>query len=338
VTTRAWVTALALCATACQGSRVAVTEENDLLSRGTATDRDYTQGARVEVARPLAAASAPERALFATFDRIPLLLPAAVAGQPAAGALTWSLRQRIFTPENLETDQYQPDDRPYAGLLDFTVARTRVWLDPDPSTRRDRLQRVSLSAGAMGSASLARDTQIGYHDGIGEPRPNGWRHQVPTEATLGLEVLSRQRFFFATLQPGRAGGFEFDAALERDLRLGNADTSLGTAFLLRLGAHLPRAEGLFPHGTAIDPVSSAWIYLRAGARGVFWDATLDGALFADSPSVERENVVGTAELGGVLLLRGFAVSYGIVISTPQFEGQGRVPTYGRLVVGPTSLW
>lgn len=329
---------LALLGAGCGGGRLALVEDNDLFSGGTTRDRDYSQGARIEYTRAPALAADWERRLLVALEPLQWTRPDADDPRQRAAAHTWFLRQRIFTPGELESSAYQPDDRPYAGWLELGLARTDLWLDADDTRRRDRLERLSLTVGTTGSASLARETQIGYHNWIDEPRPNGWRNQIPDEPTLGIESLTRTRWLFLDSDPARDGAFEFDSSWEADWRLGNGETSAGAGLLLRLGADLPRAEGLETDGPWQDPDGSGFVFLRLGGRGVLWDVTLDGTLFSGGPSIEREPWLLGAELGIVALWRGFAIGYSFFASTRQFEGQDDIPTYGRITVGFAGLW
>lgn len=335
---RLLVLTLALLAPGCGAGRFALVEDNDLFSGGTTRDRDYSQGARIEYSRAPALAADWERQLLIALEPLQWTRPDAGDPRQRAAAHTWFVRQRIFTPGELESPAYQPDDRPYAGWLELGLVRTDLWLDADPTRRHDRWERLGLTAGTTGPASLARETQIGYHDWIDQPRPNGWRHQIANEPTLGLEALTRTRWLFWDSSPEREGSFELDSSWEADWRLGNGETSAGGGVLLRLGADLPRAEGLWTDGAWQDPDGSGFVFLKFSGRGVLWDATLDGPLFASGPSIEREPWLLLAEVGVVALWRGFAVGYTYVASTRQFDGQDDIPTYGRITVGFAGLW
>lgn len=329
---------LALLLVGCGAGQIAVVVDNDLFGGADERDRDYSQGARVEFSRPPAVAPDWERRLLGALEPLQWTRPEPGDGRQRASAHTWFVRQRIFTPGRLSDPEYQEDDRPYTGWLELGLVRTDLWLDADPARRRDRLERLTLTAGTTGSASLAREVQIRYHDWIDEPRPNGWRHQVPGEPTLGLEALTRTRWLFWDSAPGRDGGLEFDSSWEADWRLGNGDTSAGGGLLLRLGADLPRAEGLWTDGPWQDPNGSGFAFLRVGGRGVLRDITLDGTLFSGGPSIEREPWLLDAEIGLVALWQGFAIGYSFFASTRQFEGQEDIPTYGRITVGFAGIW
>lgn len=330
--------AAALLATGCGAGRVGVVLDNDLYGRVTERDRDYSQGARVEFSRAPALASDGERRVLGALEVLQLTRPDEDDERQRASLHTWFLRQRIYTPGRLASSEYDEDDRPYAGWLDVGLFRTDMWLDPDDGRRRDRLERIGVTVGVTGSPSLAREVQIPYHEWINEPRPNGWRHQIPDEPTLGVEALTRSRWLFLDSDPGREGAFEFDSSWEADWRLGNGETSAGAGLLMRFGADLPRAEGLETDGPWQDPDGSGFFFLRLGGRGVLWDATLDGTLFSGGPSIEREPWLLGAEFGLVALWRGFAIGYSFFASTRQFEGQDDIPTYGRISLGFAGLW
>ena len=96
-----------------QGRAVSVTVENDALLD---TDRYYTNGIRFEFARELSPG-----------DQFARRVAAKVFGPSEDAEIleSFALGQTIFTPEDVLTDVYLPDQRPYAGFLffDYTINR-----------------------------------------------------------------------------------------------------------------------------------------------------------------------------------------------------------------------
>jgi hypothetical protein len=108
---------------------------------------------------------------FKRFEYLP-------AKDDAVGATTAMLHGTAFTPVDLRSTSIVQGDRPYAFLLGWTVARTRV--DKDST----RAWTTETTIGTIGSP-LGHWVQSGIHAAVRSltkedhpPNPSGWRHQV----------------------------------------------------------------------------------------------------------------------------------------------------------------
>ncbi|MCA8964662.1 MAG: lipid A deacylase LpxR family protein [Planctomycetes bacterium] len=214
-----------------------------------------------------------------------------------AGGLTWlplraprisgtatefSLRQQMFTPEDIQAPQLLVDDRPYAGWLYLEMRHQILALGEDRT--HDMLDSWFVQAGVVGPSSLAEDTQTEIHRWVDAPRPQGWSNQLHDEPGLVVGFRRDFRSFHDVRWPF---GLESDFEGHYAAHLGNVDTSLHIGAQVRLGWDLPRH-----FGTAIDTRQRADLvpfYMTAGVSGrnVLRNVFLDGNTFRGSHSVSR---------------------------------------------------
>ena len=230
--------------------------------------------------------------------------------------ISFNLSQSIFTPKNTQISPPDPQDRPYAGWL-----RGDVQLLTDKDNSRSVM---GIGIGVVGSASLGRQVQNGFHDIIGDTENKGWSSQLPNEPTLQLMVGRTYRLPIA-----RVAGLETDALPAVTLNVGNALDYAEGGVMLRLGQGLdsdygtPRIQPGFSGGDAYTPTRPVAWYVFGGLNGraVARNLFLDGSSFQDSPSVGHRGLVGEAELGAAIMLAGVRVTYTQVFQTPEFGHQ-----------------
>lgn len=99
----------------------------------------------------------------------------------------WGIRQLMITPQ--KTRPFIPDknDYPYAGALIAVHTRLRTG-----QFRKMNLQ-AEWVAGLLGPASFAEQTQVFLHRLIGDPRPNGWSYQLPTDLLLNYNITYEKK-------------------------------------------------------------------------------------------------------------------------------------------------
>lgn len=144
--------------------------DNDLLSFAD-RDFDYTGGLAVTFAGRRA------QEWWFSLDPIvgwldPLLPAAALAGQPALPLHSLQAGLVAFTPDDLNSHDPMPLDRPYASLLFLSNSRTFV---TDPA---QPIYETSFTLGVLGW-DAAKAIQRGIHTGLDQERvPEGWDHQI----------------------------------------------------------------------------------------------------------------------------------------------------------------
>jgi hypothetical protein len=290
--------------------------ENDLVA---GEDNNYTNGVRFswfssEVGVPGWMERSAEKLPF--FD---------ASGNKRYG---FSLGQSMFTPTDIERRSPDSRDRPYAGWTYGTVGLV--------SDRSDRMDSLQLQLGIVGPASLAGQTQDFVHDLIGSPDPQGWDNQINNEPGIALMYQRKWRFLAET----SPGGFGVDALPHIGGALGNVFTHANAGFTVRVGQDLgadygpPLIQPSLPGSDFFNP-SQAWgWYLFAGldGRAVARNIFLDGNTFEDSPSVNKNPLVGDAQFGLAFTYETVRVAYTHVFRTKEFEGQRDPDSFGALTL------
>lgn len=290
--------------------------ENDLFA---GEDRYYTSGVRASWITPSARVPGLLRGLG---TMIPFF--------PGRGDIraSWSVGQSMYTPEDIEAAVPDPGQRPYAGWLYASGG-----LMEETGERLDRLQ---LTLGIVGPASLAQETQKTVHELMGAPIPQGWDHQLGNELTLMVSYERQWRSMTRAIDHG----LRIDVIPHWGGTLGTPLSLVNAGLTLRIGRDLPhdygppRIQPALPGSGLFQPRSQRGWYLFAGldARVVGWNVFLDGNTWRDSPSVDRHPLVADAQVGAVLGLGRVRLAYTHVFRTPEFRNQDERDDFGALSV------
>lgn len=300
-------------------------EENDLFVN---SDRHYTQGINLAYLHedghlPLGMASINEWIPSWGYQR-----------QSARSG--YSIGQSMFTPANLSSTQPIPGDRPYAGWLHGSWILQR---SGQTASRRTPVQEsFELEIGSMGSTSLARQAQRWVHDVRGFELPEGWRNQLRDEP--GFRLKYERAYRWALFNPHQTlqcelipWGGGVAGTIEDSLRVGGQ---------IRIGVGLQNDFGI----RTIDSLSTTgggrsrnqprnWsIHGLVGAEGkaVARNAFLDGNLWRDSLSVDKQALVGDFHAGVVATLKWLEAGYIHVFRTPEFRQQNQSHQFGSVYV------
>lgn len=294
------------------------TLENDLFA---STDRFYTSGFQFSWRAP---SSPPPKWLSSIGDRISPLL----SGE---SAWRWGLAfgQNIFTPEDTQRADPDPDDRPYAGWLYGALTVS--------STSAQSYGSLELQLGVVGPSALGEPTQNTVHDIIGVAQAQGWDFQLKDEPGVNL-IFSRLWRFNLPVDASEPRGLAVGIVPSVVGSLGNVQTYAGAGMTLRAGSNLYADFG--PPGIRPTLAGSAYVqpdgrfgwYVFAGldGRAIARNIFLDGNTFKDSRSVDKKPVVGDASLGAALLLPFGRLSYVHTFRTEEFEGQGSLAEFGSV--------
>lgn len=302
-----------------QGPVFTVIEENDLVVN---TDRHYTQGIRVSYLTGDNKAPGFVKSLSEALPH-PGYEPAAVRTGIVIG-------QNIYTPADTQVRELIPNDRPYSGWLYIGLPLQRRGLAND---RWVTLESLQLDLGIVGEDSLAEDAQIWVHEVRGFELPEGWDNQIETEPGLALKYQRSIRFAPKNLERN------LDFTPHAGICLGNVETSLRTGLAIRAGFNVPDDFGvqtvsslLTTEGGASAGNSRISAYIFATVEGWFvaYSTFLDGNMYHNSHSVDREWGVLECKGGVALGMRygEFAMSY--VYRTREFSGQQENNSYGSL--------
>ncbi|MBD1401846.1 lipid A deacylase LpxR family protein [Pelovirga terrestris] len=296
--------------------------ENDLFA---GTDRDYTNGVKFSWSTPYGegeATSLPNWSL-PFFENLPF-----VGGADSLHAVSLSLGQDIFTPEDTDSVAVVEDDRPYAGYTYLAVGFH--------SRKERRKDNWELRIGVVGPASLAQKTQNIVHDLIGAERGKGWDNQLENELAIDLICESQWRWWSKPV----GKNFGFDLIPHLGGRVGTVNVYLNAGAEARFGWNLPNDFGSCPirggcetnsaFGDSAGRSSSVHFFLSADGKVVAHDIFLDGNLYHNSHSVDKEPLVGELMGGFVWQHGGTKLTYSYIYRTRQFDTQDDNQTYGSL--------
>lgn len=307
-------------------SRITLTEENDSIV--FPTDRYYTQGFELAYLGPDVAADSAWAGPFDGLSGIGLFGDA--TGGEVSRRYQVIFGQSIFTPDEIHTDNPDPDDRPYAG---WTYGGLSIVQDTD----RRRLDNLELLVGIVGPAAQARPAQNDWHEFIGAKGAEGWDHQLHNEPGLMLAYERKYRF----IQP-LLGGFAVDAIPEAGITLGNVMTYAEAGGMIRFGRNLeadygpnrirPSLSGTsYFNGDYLEDPFGFYVYLGTQGRAVARNIFLDGNTFRDSRDVDKEVFVGDIT-GGVALFwsNSIKLDAGFTYRTQEFEGQDEAAKFANV--------
>lgn len=290
--------------------------ENDLF---TGTDRHYTNGVRLSY---LSAEDSVPDWIERPARALPLF--------PDEGNLrvAYAIGQNMYTPEDITVAAPQPDDRPWAG---FTYGSIGLVNDAG-----DRLDRLELTLGVVGPASQAEESQKLVHRIIGSDKPEGWDNQLHNEPIINLAYDRTWRSWAES----EYLGLEVDATPHVGGVLGNAFTYASTGIMFRVGDALPADYGpplirpSLPGSDFFVPQQTFGWYVFGGLEGrvVARNIFLDGNTFRDSPSVDRNWLVGEMQAGVAVTVDGVRLAYTHVFRTEEYDEQEAPDQFGAFSV------
>ncbi|HAQ76244.1 MULTISPECIES: lipid A deacylase LpxR family protein [Hyphomonas] len=286
--------------------------ENDLFY---AQDRNYTNGIRLEYARPPDKAPAwmpPASKLYVLFS------------DEAEFRETFSLGQNMYTPRDIDIYPAPSDQRPYAGWLYGEVSLI--------GETEDRQDSLSVSLGVVGPASLAAPTQKFVHKLIGAQKPLGWENQLRNEPAL---MIAYRRSWRIVQKP--VGPFELEVISRAGVNLGNVFTYGAVGGAVRFGLRIPESFGaprIQPSlpGPSYFKASQFGVYAFAGIEGraVARNIFLDGNSFRDGPSIEKRHFVSDAQFGVTFVWPRVSLTLTDVFRTNEFYGQEDSSLFGAV--------
>ncbi len=236
-------------------------------------------------------------------------------------ALSISIAQTIYTPEDLERSDLILDDRPYAGYtyLGLAVHRTTPKI----------MDTLELDIGIVGPHSYAQDVQEWAHRVFDSTEPKGWDNQLEDEFTLELIYERKWRLLASNL--GRGFGYDFIPHL--GARVGNVYIYANTGAELRFGWNPPGDFGTCTIRPGCESNATANMeagrsrsfgihaYLSVDGRAVLRDIFLDGNTCKESHSVDKRYFVADVGAGMGISAKWFKLTYGVIYRTKEFHKQ-----------------
>ena len=248
-----------------------------------------------------------------------------------------AIGQVIQTPGDLSRSDLIEDDVPYAGVLTLQA----TWY----AFNDDEFRGFEITAGAVGSPSLAEQTQKTVHKLIGSDDPRGWDNQLSTEPVINFNYMRKQKVW----RGGNPAGLSFDTAIDGNVGLGNLFTQASAALEMRFGHNMPKGFVYVP-----DPIGLSMHYMAslkpANPQAVSFYGTLvlrgsafahniflDGNTFRDSHSVDKEPFVGMAIAGLHYERANWGVHFSVMVSSDNVDTSKYTAAEGRERLGAIDI-
>ena len=263
--------------------------------------------------------------------------------------------QLMYTPVDDKTPTVIKDDRPYAGILSLAVGVNERHRNKLDSTQV--LDTKELTLGVIGPASFARQTQNFVHDRINVYRAQGWDNQLSNEPAVMF--LVEKKIKSDLQQNSYTPGISKDLIRSYGIKLGNIETSLNVGLEGRYGLNIPNDFGSTPSYPGCDNTApssgssetctdkgelmlpiplGAHLFALAELKGVAYDFSIDGNIFANNHHVHREPFVGLIAVGVNSLIpipgnKNLKLTLTQYIQSKEFKEQKTADKYVSFTVG-----
>lgn len=235
--------------------------------------------------------------------------------------------QRIYTPTNTDIAIPEANDRPYAGWA-YVMGDLRTRATPT-------IDHLTVTAGMVGPASGARQTQNGIHRLLRNDTAQGWDTQVRNRATL---MVGYERAWPAIVQT-RFGGRQVDLSVRAAANVGSPLTYADVGAVLRYGVHLPTdlpvthiSLGPPRDGFRGAPQFGWYGWVGLDARAVGYNAFVQSSTYAGGPRATRERFGNDVQAGFALAWSRARVGFTLIQRSKEFQGQQGSDRFGQLAL------
>jgi hypothetical protein len=204
------------------GSFASIQLENDAFTLSNNRDDGYyTHGTLISILRE----EEPPEWLKSSVKWSPFKLKSS-----GVDHVQYTLGHKIFTPNDTHAATVVPNDRPYAGYLNFGVSALS---HTHQSESTDYGNMVELNFGLIGPAALGEQAQTIIHHMLGFSRPNGWDNQLRNELTVAINYSRLSRRIVPVGSGLMVGMNRHDT-----IAMGNVYTYLSSGLMFRIGNNL----------------------------------------------------------------------------------------------------
>jgi lipid A 3-O-deacylase len=187
------------------------------------------------------------------------------AGEGSLITTDFGIMQVMITPNEIRDIHPPEGDYPYSGSLFGMVSVNSI------NKQRTKSVTTEYVAGVIGPASLAGQTQIGFHRLAGFVRPVGWDTQYPTTLFTNINISAEE------LLASVHGRVEWIVGGE--LQLGTMRNSARVQSIIRIGKMNPYFSGVIKRFSAKNGAAfQLYLSLKPYAQFVAHDALLEGTV------------------------------------------------------------
>ncbi|HZW12417.1 MAG TPA: lipid A deacylase LpxR family protein [Noviherbaspirillum sp.] len=210
----------------------------------------------------------------------------------------WRIGQELYTASDIKLppEEVGAPDHPYAGWLFGGFFKE---VHHANGTRK----KFGIDIGCIGPCAGGEWTQTQFHRIIDQPLPKAWSRQVKNE--FGVVLYAEMAPVRWTLGPS------VDLTPSFNARFGNIYTDAGAGLLLRAG-----------QPNVLPGLRTLHAFLRADARAVGYNATLQGGYFSNGNphTVDPKRFVGEGEIGMVWAGETFGTKLSLVRRSNEIRG------------------
>lgn len=322
---------------------LSIISQNDLYQYWQQSDRYYTNGLHFEYA---------DKLFDNGFARAILLKGL----KDAKSEYALSLGQDMYTPNDITISYVDSTDRPYCGHLYFTFTRHSNEIE------KGRKFTTKLYLGVQGQTSGAAESQIGFHELIGDQKPNGWPKQIANGLILDYEInhqrmlpikarhlevhtnaLARVGTIYNYVQAGLGMKFGlFNYSYANFNGLFNSFSKKGE-YLIEDIRWSQKKKSKNPSNKrsrikAINRDFQIYGFIDLNAMYMFYNGSAQGSLvnFDESPYLYKRNVLdparGSLVSGITINYKNTLIQYQNITLEDVFKGEGRLFGWGQISI------
>ena len=155
----------------------------------------------------------------------------------------------------------------------------------------------------MGPKAYAGETQTWFHELIGDAKPMGWHHQMPTSVLVNLN-LSVEKLVFSPTK-------NLEVMMGADAHAGTLYNGVTFQSTIRLGRMMPYFSSYINRFTS-DRRLQAYFIVKPQASIILHNTLLDGSLFHDYPEPDKADGKIISVSKSSPLVAG--IDYGVILS------------------------
>lgn len=237
--------------------------DNDALLIRPEFDKYYSSGIYINYRKALN----PEILWFKLFNKKDNLVKAIIS---------YSVEQRLYTPQDIAATRISQIDRPYAGWIDFALGLNYHF-------RQNSVFKIKYDLGLLGPGTGLKELQIWFHGIFNMKEPKGWKYQINNTLATNL-TISYQKQILSIIN------HKADIITESLLQVGTIRDNVRAGFAFRFGKLENLSNSLFTqskiwqnNGKASDipmekRMQEFYFFYRIHGEYVIHNTTIDGNL------------------------------------------------------------
>lgn len=269
------------------------------------TDQNYTNGVVLTYAIPEEEMSED---VAGAFQQIPTWSAWPISSEKTDLTL-FTIRQDMFTPDDLSISEIIEDENPYAGTLTLGIRKLIA----------DEKRKISteIRFGTSGPPSLADKTQTWVHDtltnlGRHNTHPEGWHNQIKAEPVFNAEHFRQWVWYENSFKR-----FGLSSYNKWGVRLGtiHTDTQFNHGYMF--GYNVPNMSR-----TNVRDTAGIYLFGEGFGRFSLHNLYYDGGVFRDSPhTVDSTYFVGGIDIGAGIEYDNYSLKFHYVTSSKNYQEQ-----------------